>query len=779
MNKIYLLIFSILLSAGFAAGQSPCLNYDTVAPAANCLDACVSCTFDGYYKGSTAGFTGSSLPGCFLKENDQWFAFWARGNTANFSITPSNCMQGKGIQVALYKDCSQVLACDYGCVTCGDSPRTLHYNNLEPGQWYYLVVDGFDGDICEFEINYQGPESPNPQYTNPPYLKITSLACPGRTVLARTFSSGESSYTWSVNYPEVLINGQTGPITLDGETGDSVHVYMPYSIMPFNDFPAIIEACMISSNICYSSPKVCDYTTVYEMLTYTYPDASVCKSDLPYTLPWGEQVWTGGIYRKIYPNIGTAWPLTDCDSAVYQTVRLLEDKQKSISRTICNGEGIWVCDTIFGTAGIHQRVCPAINGCDSTVTLDLQMLTPQAEIISPGGLLSCSNPVISLHAGNTVGDLAWQDLLSGEIFHDSLYTINHPGLYSLSATIPNNNLLCVARDTVEVWADSSSHLPYAYGVADGTLNCLTHEINLIGATLFAADSIWWTTPGGGAVSAPELKITEGGAYIFSAWADNADCASSDTIMVVPDTTMGVINVHDTTWNCNTQLLPLPLTTSLGTVLEFLWSGPPNFLSIYKNPLVVAPGAYTVTITNLSNSCTAVRMVNVEDIGIYPVVEYVVAADPDSTGMGVIDLSISGASPPYTVKWRYNGLSFATTEDLIHLFPGTYQATVKDALGCDTTLNITVPGPTSSTIVAIPESIRVIPNPFQDHLMVNISAPVSFPVFSLYSITGQCILRQPLSEGWNEMETSTIWTGMYFYRIEAEGRVVETGKVVKW
>ena len=66
----------------------------------------------------------------------------------------------------------------------------------------------------------------------------------------------------------------------------------------------------------------------------------------------------------------------------------------------------------------------------------------------------------------------------------------------------------------------------------------------------------------------------------------------------------------------------------------------------------------------------------------------VACNGDATG--VIDLNISGGTTPITISWS-NG---ASTETISNLIAGTYEATVTDGNGCQSTTSQTVNQPSA-------------------------------------------------------------------------------------
>lgn len=130
-------------------------------PAENCYETVCLFTKDQLEAGpwTSAGFAADPLPVggyCSQIQNDQWFAFVAKADVVEITITPSNCQDGNGIQGAVYKDCDgPALDCNGGCTGCSQEAYTLSFV-AEPGTVYYLVVDGFTGDVCDFTISTIG-----------------------------------------------------------------------------------------------------------------------------------------------------------------------------------------------------------------------------------------------------------------------------------------------------------------------------------------------------------------------------------------------------------------------------------------------------------------------------------------------------------------------------------------------------------------------------------------------------------------------------------------------
>jgi gliding motility-associated-like protein len=122
--------------------------------------------------------------------------------------------------------------------------------------------------------------------------------------------------------------------------------------------------------------------------------------------------------------------------------------------------------------------------------------------------------------------------------------------------------------------------------------------------------------------------------------------------------------------------------------QFIWSNGESTEDLTGLPL----GVYVVTITD-ANACTLTTLATVPE----PTDLTLSLTSQDalcfSSATGSIDLTVNGATPPYTFAWSDG----ATTEDLAALLAGAYSVTVTDANGCTETLSATIAEPPAFVI----------------------------------------------------------------------------------
>jgi gliding motility-associated-like protein len=212
---------------------------------------------------------------------------------------------------------------------------------------------------------------------------------------------------------------------------------------------------------------------------------------------------------------------------------------------------------------------------------------------------------------------------------------------------------------------------------------------------------------------------------------------------------------------------------------YAWNGPGGFTSTEQNPVIfpadtLNSGTYTVTVTG-SNGCASTENITI----FYPssiTVAGTITTD-DATHMGMIDISITGGTSPYTYLWS-NG---ANTEDIQSLFSGNYVVTVTTADQCAATATFTVDIPLIIPNVITPNN----DGKNDDFEILNIGAYQQVRI-DIYNRWGDLIFRftgtgadyyQP-EKRWNGKENGkNLPMGSYLYIITLDDLEPVTGSVL--
>lgn len=507
----------------FAQIPPSCEPPGIVTPAENCQSACIACSFSEYF-GTTAGWQGDPPPPGFCSDiqNDQWIGFVASSTSATFTITPSNCSQGYGVQAAVYPaGCTEnPLACNPGCASCGDVPTIFSISGMIIGNNYYLVIDGYSQDQCDIAVNVTPAQNAMPIGATP-QISGTNTVCPGAVYNYAVASvPGAGLYTWESSLPGVKFNGLAGPVTL-GAGGNAVAVTVPGNVNNTQ-----MSICVTPLSSCFAGTTKCKTISISPTQTTTIPPVHICAEDAPYTLPWGVVADTSGTYSIGYTNA------SGCDSLVSQTVFIAPPIVTNITRAVCLGEFVAICDTTFATNGNFSRICTSFQGCDSLVNLTLVVLSPVAAIINPDTLLSCSLQQLTLHSAPSPGDKEWKDLTTGMLSSGDSLVVNHAGWYALQTTSAGNGVVCQVSDTIFVGVDSINASPSAIATVSGPINCIAPAI-LTGSSIFPTISYLWAGPMGFTADTNVVVVTVPGIYTFTATGLNCTNTIAVTVLINP------------------------------------------------------------------------------------------------------------------------------------------------------------------------------------------------------------------------------------------------------
>ena len=206
---IFTLQFFVLTFA-----QGPCAGGQ---PAGNtCAQATPICDLNGYCGNTSASYSVNSWSSlssqfCGSIENNSFIKFTASASTVSLSVWVGNCTSGSGIQIMVFSSagaCSGNVTKYYcnGQFSPSPNAQSLTVNGLTPGVTYFLMIDGFAGDVCDYSFTANSGVS-LPVTVTP----TTTTLCLGQTVTL-TAAGGSGTYNWNPS-PD-LSSTTTGTVTV-------------------------------------------------------------------------------------------------------------------------------------------------------------------------------------------------------------------------------------------------------------------------------------------------------------------------------------------------------------------------------------------------------------------------------------------------------------------------------------------------------------------------------------------------------------------------------------
>jgi gliding motility-associated-like protein len=136
------------------------------------------------------GYTGVSP---VQIDNNSWLKFTASATTATLFVQVNSCSNGNGMQMQIFSgtNCTNFTAVSPFLETT--TSQSITASGLTPGNDYYIVVDGFAGDICSYTISATSGVQVVTAITTKSAICLGDTA----TVSAQTTGAGPFTYSWS------------------------------------------------------------------------------------------------------------------------------------------------------------------------------------------------------------------------------------------------------------------------------------------------------------------------------------------------------------------------------------------------------------------------------------------------------------------------------------------------------------------------------------------------------------------------------------------------------
>jgi gliding motility-associated-like protein len=464
---ILLIIFLLFQYSVFS--QPPCATN----PIADdfCSTATPICNLNGYCGNTSASYTNwisttnhnneTNAPlgnvFCATIQNNSWLKFVASANTAIFDVWVSNCANNHGIQMQIYEttDCYNFTAVSNCLNPMTPTNGQITATGLVPGQVYYFMIDGTQGDICDYVI------AANTGVVAPAVSPGQSV-CAGTTVAIT--ASGGSGYNWTSSPPDPSLNGQTTNASIHVAptvtTVYSVNITIPGS----NTFCPTTTNILTSQVTIFPLPDISlvstpDYCGLSNGTTTVHVVGDSTAFDYLWsTLPQQTSQTANGLSAGMY-----AVTVTDSNScSSVDSVQVIQNLQLNPTITgpsgFCDGNSIqldagsgfasylWSNNSTSKTIQINQggtysvtvtigAVCSGID----TITVS-EFLNPKPHITGPP--LVCSGVSSIIDAGGGFTSYLWS---TGAV--SQAISVVEGGTFSVSVTDSNQ---CNGSDVIQV-----------------------------------------------------------------------------------------------------------------------------------------------------------------------------------------------------------------------------------------------------------------------------------------------------------------------------------------
>ena len=688
-----------------------CAN--TLPANSSCSNATLVCDFNGQC-GTTSGssiqdWPGSGLDGdCFGLNNNSFIKFVASAATATFSVwvpTTSQTLQQGGVQMLFFSG-----TCNSGPVTVhGCYPRILPYpaggpplvsvvtaTNLTPGNTYYLMIDGANGDNTTFTIAAN---------TGVNVLNITPAApsiCEGASVNL-TATGGNGVYSWS---PATYLNTtagatvtstpplgtQTYTVTSTTATGCPLTKDVTVTVTatppaPTGSVTAQPTCTVNTGTITITAPTgaglqysinggALQTSPIFDLLTpgnytVTVQNAAGCTSAPSTTFviaaaPAAPAIPTGAVTAQPTCTVNTG--------AITITAPTGAGLQYSI-----NG-GALQTSPVFDllTPGNYTVTVQNAAGCTSAPSTTFVIAAAPAAPPVPTGSVT-AQPTCTVNTGTITitaptGAGLQYSINGGALQTSPVFNLLTPGNYTVTVQNAAGCTSAPSTTFVIAAAPAAPAIPTGSVTAQPTCTVNTGSITITAPT---GAGLQYSINGGALQTSPVFDLLTPGNYTVTVQ-NAAGCTSAPSTTFViaaapsaPPAPTGSVTVQT---DCNINTGTITITAPLGADLQYSINGGTTFQTspIFPN---LAPGSYNIIVQNAA-LCTSPAS--------QPFVINIPQAQPAKPALLVIQPAcpvFSGAitvtSPTgINIEYSRDGINYQTSTTFLNVPAGNYNITAR-------------------------------------------------------------------------------------------------------
>lgn len=400
----------------------------------------------------------------------------------------------------------------------------------------------------------------------------------------------------------------------------------------------------------------------------------------------------------------------NCDSLVRLDLTVLGILETRLDERICFTDCFMVGDSCYNQTDSYMNILTSIDGCDSTVFLNLVVDTVEADIVTPN-FISCANNEVTLDGSNSPSGAnityEWEVIGTGNISGptDQIMTqVDQPGTYRLIVT--DNSIGGCRGISRHVVVDTNYTEPTAIISNNGMLTCATTQAELDGNSSSGQGNLsyQWQTINGNIIgdnTEPTINIDQPGDYELTVIDDINGCSNTQSFNVTLDDQppIAIASVVDSL-TCAQMTVELDGTGSTENVnTSYLWTTMDGNITANEttlSPEVDARGTYTLTVTNNQNGCSSTSSIRVG--GVFELPNVVIEPVSSQINCETTDVQLnaenSDQGADLSINWTTtNGLIVNGTETTltpIVTTAGTYQLTITNqSTGCSANQSVTV------------------------------------------------------------------------------------------
>lgn len=616
------------------------ITYDcgSTPPAGNtCQSSTPICTFDGYC-GSTQGYTANFWPAlggdgslfgpgglfCGSIENNSFISFIAGASSVELEVIVSggsSCVDGVQFMILGNPNgptCDSPNIVDYGCQS-PMAPGTNQFtaNNLVPGLEYYMMVDGFAGDICTYQIN--AVSGVVVDVSAGPDRSI----CDGQSVNLNVYGNGNGPVSWT----GAGLNTTTGVSVIATPPGPGVYEYIVFAT------DALVPECngaLSDTVIVTVSPAVPVSVAVSPCVNGSYVLTASGANSYVWS-PSTNITQTSGNTVTVTPTGPITYTVTGATPGCILST--------TVSVNICDPNCVEPEFTVDPPAAV----------CESE-TVDL------ASAVIDAGLNT-----VTFHVNQAAANAGFPTLPSS--------VVNAAGIFYVRVEVPGSpNCFSVQPIQVAVVAPGSVS-------AGNDVTICTDATTTLTAT-GATDYTWSPATGLSATDVASVEASPTQTTTYTVTGSTNGCSSSAEVTVTVAEPLTIESTLDPP-TCNGSNGSISLDVTGGSAdLGFVWSSGGNNATLNDLPA----GNYSVTVTDNATGCTATEGFVLTSADSPEITNVVTTAPSCIADDGAIEITATGGNGAlqYSVD---GGATQQASGNFAGLAAGTYDLVVTDADGC--------------------------------------------------------------------------------------------------